>query len=155
MSKPARTTLDKRRRSALAVPLDERGDEWIAFAWTAVGDLRARGHIRDAEAMEDAIEVAERRQDAEAKARAVDVDRWQGRWIHRGERVVITVMSRPMMIDGRAMVLVQDEHRKRWEWHRDILDHYERLPGRITEISDEEARRWMPVPQTTDEGATP
>jgi len=155
MPKLPRTTLDKRRRSALAVPLDERGDDWIAFAWTVSGDLRARGHVRDAEAMEDAIEVAERRQDAEAKARAVDPDRWQGRWIHRGERVVITVMSRPMMIDGKAMVLVQDEHRKRWEWHRYILDYFVRQHGGTTEISDEEARRWMPVPQTTEEGATP
>jgi len=117
---------ETRARRLLAVPVDERADEWIEHAWATAGTLRSSGRVRRALDLEDAAERAEQAADAGA----VDVarDRWPGsKWLHRGERVQVQVVAGPEIRSGLPSVKVRDGRRLRWEPLAALLEGYERV----------------------------
>ena len=114
-----------RARAILAVPDDERGEEWIKSAWSTAGTLRSRGQARRAQDLEDAAERAEQAED-DAAAEA-GRDRWPGsRWTHRGERMTAQVVAGPQIRDGRTCVRIRDGRQLRWEPIAFLIERFER-----------------------------
>ena len=123
---PKTTTAESRARALLAVPEDERADEWLDHAWATAGTLRAAGQARKAQDLEDAAERAE--QEADAGATETRRDRWPGsRWMHRGERVTIRIVAGPQLRDGVPSVKIRDGRALRWEPIAFILEGFERV----------------------------
>jgi hypothetical protein len=123
---PKTTTAESRARALLAVPEDERAEDWIDDAWLAAGTLRGAGQARRAHDIEDAAERAE--QLADASAGEVRRDRWPGsRWMHRGERVTIRIVAGPQLRDGVPSVKIRDGRALRWEPIAFILEGFERV----------------------------
>ena len=118
--------VQSRARALLAVPEDERGEDWIDEAWAVAGTLRSKGQARRAQDLEDAAERAE--QLADASAGEVKRDRWPGsRWMHRGERVTIRIVAGPQLRDGVPSVKIRDGRALRWEPIAFILEGFERV----------------------------
>ena len=118
--------VQSRARALLAVPEDERGEDWIDEAWAVAGTLRSKGQARRAQDIEDAAERAE--QLADASAGEVKRDRWPGsRWMHRGERVTIRIVAGPQLRDGVPSVKIRDGRALRWEPIAFILEGFERV----------------------------
>ena len=116
--------VQSRARALLAVPEDERGEDWIDEAWAVAGTLRSKGQARRARDIEDAAERAE--QLADASAGEVKRDRWPGsRWMHRGERVTIRIVAGPQLRDGVPSVKIRDGRALRWEPIAFILEGFE------------------------------
>ena len=122
---PKTIDAETRARHLLAVPEDERADEWLDHAWATAGTLRAAGQARRAQDLEDAAERAE--QEADAGATETRRDRWPGsRWTHRGERVEVQVTAGPELRNGLPCVRVRDGRALRWEPIAVMLESYER-----------------------------